>query len=1125
MRDSSPPSFSGETSDPQSVDTKSKWAPKSLMRHAERSHSRIPGVRKIPFRALAIILFIALINIIVWIAAAIVLVRYPPISLVSNAVLAYTLGLRHAFDADHISAIDLMTRRLLATGQKPVTVGTFFSLGHSTIVIITSIVVAATAAAVSSRFDSFSTVGGIIGTSVSAAFLILLGLMNFYILYKLYKQMQKVLDLPEGQEDEAWKIEGGGILFSVLKKMFKLIDRPWKMYPLGILFGLGFDTSSEIALLGISSVEAARGTDFWVILIFPILFTAGMCLLDTTDGALMLSLYIQPAANFLPPKDDSSAAETPLIGEDHEIQPSQNHRDPIAFLYYSIVLTCLTVVVAIVIGVIQLLTLVLNVAEPTGKFWDGVQTAGDYYDAIGGGICGCFIIIGGISVLVYKPWRRWVARRHGKTLVTDEEGYRDNAAASQEAPILSEEQGGAPGASYGAISKKGASQVAVKPVDGPSRFSSYAPIFVLPTHLSLEALHHIEESLVSRDARLTYDASEARLILGKVGQKKRAALELRSRGVWTEDLDLATTEVSDKRSRVHESNTRSKDAVAEVEVVDLSTESESEEDGVQSKHDTGRHLKRPRPRSISSDRSLVAFTQANTSISDEQTDILRVVRLEWLDKCIETKELVPIEPFMVYQARKVERPATQPSSTYTKGSQASDILQRARQDAVFKPPPALPNRFARRHEAPSSQHHPPKLYRQSTSENEETAPLPPSPDWVKNNTLYACMRSAPLHPPNERFINQLIKIRQTRELTLDEIGVRAYSTSIASIAAYPYEFRRPSEVLTLPGCDTKIANLFAEYQQSEDGTLEAATALDTDPVLHTLHQFYSIWGVGAKTARDFYYHRQWRDLDDIVEHGWNTLSRVQQIGVKYYDEFLAGISRPEVESIARIIHRHANLVRPDARYDGRGVECIVVGGYRRGKEASGDVDLILSHRDESVTRNLVVDVVASLESEGWITHTLALHLTTSNRDQQTLPYRGDDTGKHFDSLDKALVVWQDPHFEDGTLLPEADDEEQVRLKRKRNTNPHRRVDIIISPWRTVGCAVLGWSGDTTFERDLRRYAKKRGWKFDSSGVRERTSGGQVIDLEREGRTWEERERLVMEGLGVGWRPPGERCTR
>lgn len=247
--------------------------------------------------------------------------------------------------------------------------------------------------------------------------------MNGYILYKLIKQMQKVFNLPEGQEDEAWKIEGGGFLFSILKKMFKLIDRPWKMYPLGVLFGLGFDTSSEIALLGISSIQAASGTSFWVILIFPALFTAGMCLIDTIDGALMYSLYVQPAANFLPSKRDSTT-----ISEDGDEMPKShdNHRDPIAFLYYSIVLTTLTVIVAIVIGVIQLLTMILNVTNATGRFWDGVQVAGDYYDVIGGSICGCFLIIGGLSVLVYKPWRRWMGRRHGRPMVDDEERYRDD---------------------------------------------------------------------------------------------------------------------------------------------------------------------------------------------------------------------------------------------------------------------------------------------------------------------------------------------------------------------------------------------------------------------------------------------------------------------------------------------------------------------------------------------------------------------------------------------------------------------------------------------------------------------------------------------------------------------------
>ncbi|WEW57824.1 hypothetical protein PRK78_003291 [Emydomyces testavorans] len=197
--------------------------------------------------------------------------------------------------------------------------------------------------------------------------------------------------------------------------------RPWKMYPLGVLFGLGFDTSSEIALLGISSIQAAKGTGIWVILIFPILFTAGMCLIDTIDGALMLSLYIQPATHFLRSSSASSTALAPIADSTTEPQSiSRNPRDPIAFLYYSIVLTLLTVIVAMVIGVLQLLTLIFNVAKPKGKFWDGVEMAGEHYDIIGGAICGCFIVFGIISVLLYPHWRRWVAGRHPVQEVRDE---------------------------------------------------------------------------------------------------------------------------------------------------------------------------------------------------------------------------------------------------------------------------------------------------------------------------------------------------------------------------------------------------------------------------------------------------------------------------------------------------------------------------------------------------------------------------------------------------------------------------------------------------------------------------------------------------------------------------------
>ena len=178
--------------------------------------------------------------------------------------------------------------------------------------------------------------------------------MNIYILYKLVEQM-KILIATSSEAAQEFKIQGAGCLFHIFKKLFKLIDRPWKMYPLGVMFGLGFDTSSEIALLGIASIQGAKGTSIWLILIFPILFTAGMCLLDTIDGALMLALY----------------TSTSLA------------KDPIAILYYSIVLTVVTVIVAVVIGVIQLLSLILHVAEPTGKFWDGVAIAGDHYDIIG----------------------------------------------------------------------------------------------------------------------------------------------------------------------------------------------------------------------------------------------------------------------------------------------------------------------------------------------------------------------------------------------------------------------------------------------------------------------------------------------------------------------------------------------------------------------------------------------------------------------------------------------------------------------------------------------------------------------------------------------------------------------
>jgi len=166
------------------------------------------------------------------------------------------------------------------------------------------------------------------------------------------------------------------------------------MYPLGILFGLGFDTSSEIALLGISSIQAAKGTSLWLILIYPCLFTAGMCFLDTVDGALMMALYTSY---------NTGDART---------------RDPVRVLYYNIVLTGVTVVVAVVIGVLQTLGLAESVLgdRTQGPFWDGVTGVGARYDVVGGAVCGLFVVVGVASYLLYIPWKNRVDRMMDNTM-------------------------------------------------------------------------------------------------------------------------------------------------------------------------------------------------------------------------------------------------------------------------------------------------------------------------------------------------------------------------------------------------------------------------------------------------------------------------------------------------------------------------------------------------------------------------------------------------------------------------------------------------------------------------------------------------------------------------------------
>ncbi|MDN0083716.1 HoxN/HupN/NixA family nickel/cobalt transporter [Crenobacter sp. SG2305] len=312
-------------------------------------------------------------NLAAW-AWALIAFRDHPV-LLGTALLAYSFGLRHAVDADHITAIDNVTRKLMQEGKRPVTVGLMFSLGHSTIVVVLSVVVAATAMALQTRFAEFKDVGGVIGTTVSSLFLLALALMNLMILRSVYRVFRRVKNGERYvEEDLDLLLADRGLLSRLFRPVFRLVTKGWHMYPLGVLFGLGFDTATEIGLLGISAASAAKGMPVWTILVFPALFTAGMTLLDTTDSLLMLGAY---GWAFI---------------------------KPIRKLYYNMTITLVSVLVALVIGSIEALGLAADKLQLKGEFWDAIGALNDHFGTIGYLIIGLFAASWLLSAAVYK-WR------------------------------------------------------------------------------------------------------------------------------------------------------------------------------------------------------------------------------------------------------------------------------------------------------------------------------------------------------------------------------------------------------------------------------------------------------------------------------------------------------------------------------------------------------------------------------------------------------------------------------------------------------------------------------------------------------------------------------------------------
>ncbi len=319
-------------------------------------------------------------NIILWALTLIAATRYPLILAV--ALPAYGFGLRHAVDADHISAIDNVTRKLMQEEKKPVTVGFFFSLGHSTVVFIMATLIAVGSVFIRDNLangnSSLKVIGSLVGTGVSAAFLLAIAAMNLVILVEIVRTFRQVTNggAYDGDAIDDY-LNKRGFFARIFRGLFKTVDASWKMYPIGFLFGLGFDTATEVGLLAATSGFATQQVPFYVVLLLPLLFAAGMSLADTTDGVMMLGAYGWAFVN------------------------------PVRKLFYNISITLVSVIVAVMVGGLELLSIIQGQLNLSGGIWDAINflsngNNGQNFGYIGGAIIAIFVLSWVISSIIYR---------------------------------------------------------------------------------------------------------------------------------------------------------------------------------------------------------------------------------------------------------------------------------------------------------------------------------------------------------------------------------------------------------------------------------------------------------------------------------------------------------------------------------------------------------------------------------------------------------------------------------------------------------------------------------------------------------------------------------------------------
>lgn len=320
-------------------------------------------------RALALFSALIFANLAAWGWAFLAFHQSP--ALMAASLLAWCYGLRHAVDADHIAAIDNVTRKMMQRGQRPFGVGAWFSLGHSSIVVLASIAIAATAAAIKEDLAWFHDAGGTIGTAVSALFLLAMALANFIILRGVWRNFRK-LKRGEALDKNDDAATGGGAMSWLFRSVFRLVGKSWHMYLVGFLFGLGFDTATEIGVLGISAASATHGMSIWSILVFPALFTSGMALIDTLDNFIMVGAY------------------------------GWAFNKPQRKLYYNMTITGTSVVVALFIGGLEALGLLMDKFSLSGGLWRWVEGVNDNLGNAGFVVVGLFLLCWLLSFVNYR---------------------------------------------------------------------------------------------------------------------------------------------------------------------------------------------------------------------------------------------------------------------------------------------------------------------------------------------------------------------------------------------------------------------------------------------------------------------------------------------------------------------------------------------------------------------------------------------------------------------------------------------------------------------------------------------------------------------------------------------------